>query len=127
MLKSCIVIRNVAWPSSFRQFRNTDYVVNRKGEVWNAIKCKKLVPFDNGRGYKKVSIEGRNYYVQRLVAEVFYGKSDLQANHKNWIRDDNRADNVEWMTPSENQKHARKKPFWGLRPTPKDYFKDVPF
>ena len=48
-------------------------------------------------------------YVHRLVAMAFVpGFSDgLEVNHKNGIKSDCRAANLEWVTHSENAVHAR--------------------
>jgi hypothetical protein len=47
--------------------------------------------------------------IHRLVAMAFCpGWIDgLEVNHKNGIRDDNRADNLEWVTRSQNVRHAQ--------------------
>lgn len=54
---------------------------------------------------------GKCYMVHRLVAEAFIeGASDtLQVNHLNCKRDDNRAENLEWVTCGDNHRHAHKK------------------
>lgn len=44
----------------------------------------------------------KTYYVARLVASAFYGKSDLTINHINGNPLDNRIENLEWCSLEEN-------------------------
>ena len=46
------------------------------------------------------------YKVHRLVMIAFIGESDLDVNHKNGIKTDNRLENLEYCTRSENVQHA---------------------
>lgn len=60
-------------------------------------------------GYRHVSVKARTVGVHRLVAEAFLGPSPSPGhyvNHKNGVKWDNRAENLEWATPSENQRHS---------------------
>lgn len=68
---------------------------------------------DNREGYRKVQLllcgVVKDLYVHRLVAMAFVDRpsSDRQqVNHINADRSDNRAENLEWVTPAENQRHA---------------------
>lgn len=51
------------------------------------------------------------FYVHRLVAFAFLGQPltpEHEVNHINSIRNDNRVENLEWVTSSQNKKHAFK-------------------
>lgn len=75
-----------------------------------------LKPIRNPNGYTKVSIREQQKMIHRLVAEAFIDpvENKKHINHKNSIRSDNRAENLEWCTPSENLLHAYK--FNGIKP-----------
>lgn len=88
------------------------YEISDKGEVRNINTGRVLSQFKNNRGYLKVSIKSsdsgkyRNVLVHRLVAKAYVDAEDetnqIQVNHINEVKTDNRADNLEWVTPSEN-------------------------
>lgn len=62
----------------------------------------------NSRGYRVLTFKKKSYLEHRIIAEMFLPKIEGkdQINHKNGIKDDNRLENLEWCTGSENCTHA---------------------
>ena len=92
----------------WKQFSNTKYIVSNTGLVKNSITGKTLKPYDNGKGYKKVSLShnGKIFkiYVHRLVALLFVEgfKVGLTVDHVDGNKDNNNFHNLEWVTLEEN-------------------------
>jgi len=64
------------------------------------------------RGYKHIPLTGFdgviiNRGVHRWVMYAFHGESELQVDHINGIKDDNRLENLRYCTPRENNHYEK--------------------
>ena len=61
-------------------------------------------------GYCEVEICGRYFSLHRLIAHAFLepppSEEAWQVNHMDGNRSNNRRDNLEWVSPSENMRHS---------------------
>lgn len=89
------------------------YLVSNMGNMKTRSRYnpKEYIPLKGwkcSRGYIRVELSHRPVMVHRIVAEHFVPNplNKATVNHKNEIKDDNRADNLEWMTNEENHNYG---------------------
>lgn len=76
-----------------------------------------LINISTGKtGYQQVYVDKRSWAVHILVMLAFVGERSegIEVNHKNGVKDDNRLENLEYVTHLENIRHSFK---MGLRPS----------
>lgn len=88
--------------------------IGKTGRKYKRNGCVRKCFHDAKRGYMKAFLykNGQNYSmsIHRLVAMAFIHNPQLKPciNHKNGVHSDNRVENLEWVTYSENTVHSFK-------------------
>lgn len=97
--------------SNLGKVRSLDRKIKNK-HGFRTIKGQLINPFMWGAGYLYVNLHKEQMRisksVHRLVAEAFLPNEEgkPEVNHKDGDKKNNKADNLEWATSSENEKHA---------------------
>lgn len=89
------------------------YQISSHGRVRNTKTNKILTGDVNNIGYKRIILYSpikQRYFIHRLVAEHFCDgyQENLVVNHIDGNKQNNKAENLEWVTHSQNDLHAFK-------------------
>lgn len=94
------------------QVKSLERVVRRRDGLSHTVPERVLAPARHPHGYQQVTLckngKKERWLVHRLVAMTFLPNPEGLPciNHKNEVKDDNRADNLEWCTVAYNNTYG---------------------
>lgn len=88
------------------------YQVSDEGQIFSIRTNRIIKDYKAGTGYRMLSLykngKAKKHYIHRLVAQNFLGFSDLEVNYKDGDKTNNHLLNLEWLSSSDNHRHAFK-------------------
>jgi hypothetical protein len=108
----------------WKPFCHGYYEISNKGRVYSVRRDIILSPGLSERGYALiitcVNYKRRTCYIHRLVARKFISKrpNGMEINHQDLNKDNNRVDNLEYISSKENHAHAHKNGYIGGKSRP---------
>tara|TARA_R110002049_G_scaffold99811_3_gene242881 strand:+ start:1944 stop:2381 length:438 start_codon:yes stop_codon:yes gene_type:complete len=93
-----------------KQILDTNYYINKDGQVYNQKTGRFLTEVTKSNGYKRYSLSingySKHYYTHRLLGYAYLNLTDdMFMDHINNVRGDNRLSNLQVLT---RQEHIRK-------------------
>ena len=84
-------------------------VVNSYGKTMKSRVAGREYPYFEFRKNENGKKKRKRIYCHRLVAELFIPNPNglSQVNHKDGNKENSNVENLEWVTPGENQTHSR--------------------
>lgn len=85
-------------------------ILRWKVRLSNRVKIGDIAGTDNGRGYLRVGVDGKDYVAHRIAWEIVHGKipEGMQIDHINSVRNDNRISNLRLVTHLDNVKNQKR-------------------
>ena len=86
-----------------------NYSVSNLSKIRNDITGRFLKESLHNKGYLRVYLDRKHYYIHRLIAIAFIDNPDNKpfVDHINGITDDNRIENLRWATSKENLQNSK--------------------
>jgi hypothetical protein len=114
----CIMMeirKPIIWYELYYEISNMWNVISKKSKRWNRNSPLLFRKVIDSWWYSMVRLGWNTYWTHRLVAKTFISNplNLPEINHINGIKTDNRVENLERCTRSENMLHASK--IWSLK------------
>lgn len=101
--------------SNLGRIKSLEKIVNANFKFGSThiYKEKILKPFKDGRGYLKVKLyknnKGKTISIHKIVVQEFIGKRKLTVNHKDKNKNNNKLENLEYMSNKDNIRYSSAK------------------